>query len=331
MNYPESQLILDEIKKAKNILLMCHRSPDLDSIISCVLMSHLISHFGVRSKIISADKIPEMFKSADMDNLIESGVNIEKLYIKKFDLLIATDVSELIRFGFNKNEIEIPVINIDHHQPKNDMKTLVSLLDIELSSTSEAVYLMFKDLGVELTLEEVQLVLLGIVSDSNSFSYGSTSRMFRTVAQLIDEGADLDKVNHFILRRNSLDQMHYWSEMLGNMKVEKETKFAHTSMNFENYSKYKNIMQATRIVGDMFVRTIDGTNFGIVMVETKKNELNISIRSRNVGYGVMDLLKVLGGGGHFDGGGATVKDMKFDDAIEYVLTKSRTFVKNRKN
>ena len=38
MNYPESQLILEEIKKANKVLLNCHRSPDSDSIGSTLAM-----------------------------------------------------------------------------------------------------------------------------------------------------------------------------------------------------------------------------------------------------------------------------------------------------
>jgi phosphoesterase RecJ-like protein len=331
MNYPQSQQILEEIKKAKNILLMCHKSPDLDSMISCILMSRILTRLNIGSKIYCVDEIPEHFRPLNPDELIEEKTDIGKVNLDTFDLFIALDVNELSRFGFEDSfKMNLPVINIDHHAgTANSIKSVASILNESLSATSEAIYFLAKDWKIDLNHEEMQTVLIAMMNDTNMFSYNSSPKVFRTVAILMEDGANFEEADLFLNRRNPLDQLHYWSEMMANITVDKEHKFAYSAMNYKEFAKYKNILQPTRTVSDMFIRTIDNTNFGIAMVENKKDELNISIRSRDSGFRVLELLKTLGGGGHVNGGGASIKGMKFEEAVNHVLEAARKYA--RKN
>ena len=329
MNYEESTKILEEIKKAKNILLMCHKSPDLDSMISCLLMSDILDVLNIKSKIYCVDEIPDLFKVVDSRKLIETKKDVENIDLGTFDLFLALDVNELSRFGFENNfRMTLPVINIDHHaRTANSIKSVTSILDENFSSTAEAIYFLSEDWHVELGKNQLQMVLTAIMNDTNMFCYNSSPKVFKTVATLMQNGADFEKADTFLNRRNSLDQLHYWSEMMTNIKVDKECSFAYTTMNYKDFKKFKNILQPTRTVADMFITTIKDTNFGIVMLENKERELNISIRSRDSGFAVIDLLKSLGGGGHTNGGGASIKNMNFSDAVNYVLSAARKYAK----
>ena len=329
MNYDKSQQILEEVKKAKNVLLMCHKSPDLDSIISCILTANVLEKFNISSKIYCIDEIPDLFKPVDKKKLIYGKTDVEKIDFSAFDLFIALDVNELTRFGFSPDfKMNLPIINIDHHAvTANSINASKSLLIEGLSATSEAIYLMAKDWGINLNKDELQLVLIAILNDTSMFSYSASPSVFRTVALLMEDGANFEKADVFLNRRNSLDQIQFWSEMMANIKIDKENKFAYSTMDYESFKKYKKILQPTRTVSDMFIRTLDNTNFGIVMVENKKEELNVSIRSRDADFEVINLLTSLGGGGHVTGGGASIKGMKFDDAVEKVLTAARKYAK----
>jgi nanoRNase/pAp phosphatase (c-di-AMP/oligoRNAs hydrolase) len=51
MNYSESQTILEEIKKAKKILLNCHRGPDPDGIGSTMAMKTVLEGMDLKYRI----------------------------------------------------------------------------------------------------------------------------------------------------------------------------------------------------------------------------------------------------------------------------------------
>ena len=84
MNYPESQLILDEIKKANKILLNCHRGPDPDGLGSTLAMKLVLEKMGKRVDVICpSDQITKQVDYLGGYDDIKLGV-----LFKKFDFFI---------------------------------------------------------------------------------------------------------------------------------------------------------------------------------------------------------------------------------------------------
>jgi bifunctional oligoribonuclease and PAP phosphatase NrnA len=326
----DSSRLCEILKDSKRAVLFCHESPDYDSIISCLLMRNILTQMGVSSEIYSVDKIPENFKEGEQDFKIKESADVNKLNLENFDVMFALDINDIARLGFrNEFKSRIVVINIDHHQELNNINSRLSWLDTTFSSTSEMLFYLSLDLNIKIEKELIQLILLAILTDTDMFNYVASGRVFKTVGTLIEQGANYEAANFKVMRQNTLDQFGFWAEMLKNMKKDDRFGFVYTMINNESFKKYNHLLQATRKVADNFARTVKGTNFGLVMVEAKPNELKVSIRSRIMKFGVIELLKELGGGGHLDGGGATITGMEFDDAVNYVLNKTREFVKKR--
>ena len=87
--YPETSLILDEIQKAKSILLHCHPSPDEDSIGGALATFHLLKKLGKNVSIIAGDsEIPTGFELLpDGDEILPQ--NITEIDLGQFDLFIS--------------------------------------------------------------------------------------------------------------------------------------------------------------------------------------------------------------------------------------------------
>jgi len=79
MNYQESKQILEEIKKAKKILINCHRNPDPDSIGSALALYQVVNKLGKIAKVVSPSPISENFK------FLPFAEKIEKVNYKNFD------------------------------------------------------------------------------------------------------------------------------------------------------------------------------------------------------------------------------------------------------
>ena len=292
-------------------------------------MRKLVSKLGKDTAIISSDNISPIYKTFDKNNQIKEGVDSSHVNFETFDLFIALDVNDLKRFGI---KFALPrnmrVINIDHHG-NNVIKTKYKISETSYCATAEMLLYLSEDWKLKIDKEDARLILAGILTDSDSFSYSASERVFQSVIHLMEEGADYDEVQSFISRNNSIDQLLFWSKMLANVKIDEEGKFAYSALKYEEYENLKDLVKPKRTVADMFIRTIKDTNFGIVMVEDRKKNLTVSVRSRLKGFGVIDLIKDLGGGGHFDGGGAVIRDLPFDDAVEKVLQVARKYGKKR--
>ena len=77
MNYKESQLILDEIKKSNKILLNCHRSPDPDSIGSALALQIGLLSLGKEVEIIlhsQALLIGNKFLSEEKQSILDKFI-----------------------------------------------------------------------------------------------------------------------------------------------------------------------------------------------------------------------------------------------------------------
>lgn len=330
MNYKESKKILEEISKAKRILLAFHEGVDPDSISSNLIFRKYLQSLGKEVEIVYNEKVPEQFiKLYNIEGILEN-VDFAKFDFNKFDLFITLDVNEQRRLKIPSDiVIPIKIVNIDHHATKNTFRG-IKVNDSSYSSTAEMTFYLLEDFNYEIDKSVADLILLGILTDTESFNYNVSARLFSTVSKLIELGADFDRANVIVYRNNTIDKLRFWSLALKNMQVDTKYRFAYTAVDHDEYKEFGDIIQGGRSIADKFVRTVENTDFGVVMTEREIGELKISIRSRERGYGLIPLLDALGGGGHFDGGGAMIKGLKFEDAVAKVLETARKFVHDRK-
>lgn len=327
MNYPNALEIKKIIDDSKNVLLVLHQNPDPDSIVSNILMSGYLKKNGIDYRVVCFDRINKNFKEQYDLEYVSDNLDYKKFNFNLYDLFLSLDVNQPQRFGFDKIPSFKKIINIDHHFTDNGFDC-VKINDSSYSSTTEMLFYLLEDFGYKMSSDELNLVLLGIVTDTNSFSYGASSRVFSTVSKLLDMGANYGKVDTIVYRNNSIDQLKFWGEGLKRLKIDKKYRFAYVALDLKTMNKYPDILQGTRTLADQFARTVKGTNFCLVMSETREKYLKISVRSRETGFGVSDLLKNLNGGGHFDGGGGRI-DLPYKEAVKEALKITRKFAKSR--
>ena len=120
--------------------------------------------------------------------------NPGKIDLSKYDLFFALDVNDLRRLGLKeKINLRGKIINIDHHA--NQGFGDVNINDINSGSTTSLLYYLFLDWGIELEKEILNKVLVGLINDTGVFHYSVYDKpiIFKTVADLIDRGADYEE------------------------------------------------------------------------------------------------------------------------------------------
>lgn len=329
MKYKESQQISKEIKKAKNILVSCHRGPDPDSIGSAMALYYFLTSINKKVEIVCLSNVPNYCNFLPSAEVIKR-VDYEKFNFSKFDLFIIPD-SGSWEMVVGRNPIELPSISrivIDHHKT-NKGYGKINLIDEKITSTAEILYLVFKDLDIKITPEIATALLTGIIGDTGVFQFkGVGAKTLDIAKNLMELGANKDEIVFNIYNSYEFNLLKLLGEVL--LKIEKDTKhrFLWSAIPFDVYNKYSRPESVKEVAATMFSRIVKKTDFGMIMIETQEKSLAISLRSRT-DFDVSRIAVALGGGGHKNAAGATVEGKEYKKAVEEVLQIARKFAKNK--
>lgn len=328
MNYKESKKILEEIKKAKKILVNCHRGPDSDSVGSALALTKVLKSMGKEVKIICPSEVPE-----DLHFLEGSGeiarVDFSSFNFSEYDLFLAIDSSNYSLVTGSKESVPpkgLPMIVMDHHY-SNDGFGDINLVDSEATSTGELLFKVFKDWGAEITSESAESLLTGIIGDTGSFQYQNVGAgTLEIAAELIKKGADKDKIIYQIYRNISFSEVKIWGKIIENMQIDKEHHFVWSVVPVTIYKDYVGSDNIKEDAANLFFPIVAGTDFGVIMEERENDILSVSFRSRS-GFDVSKVASELGGGGHKAASGARIEGIPYDEAVERVLSAARKYAK----
>jgi phosphoesterase RecJ-like protein len=329
MIYPESQQILEEIKKASKILVNCHRGPDSDSVGSALGLTSVLESMGKDITIICPSDVPSDLKFLPGSEKIRK-INFKEFKFSDYDLFIAIDSSTYSMISGSK-EIDkptIPLVVIDHHF-SNDGFGLVNLIDSKATSTGELLYGIFEDWNVQLNKDQALCILTGIIGDTGAFQYQNVGAdTLEIAAKLIKIGADKDLIINQIYRNISFSEIKLWGKVIENMKIDEEYNFVWSVISTSNYKEFPGTNSVKEDAANLFFPIVKDTDFGIIMEEREDKTMSVSFRSRS-NFDISVIAKEIGGGGHKVAAGAKIEGIPFDQAVEKVLAAARKYA--RKN
>jgi phosphoesterase RecJ-like protein len=331
MNYKESQQILEKIKKAKKIIVNCHTRPDIDSVGSALALYQVIKKLGKNVDVISPSVILENFNFLPFSEKIEK-IKYKEFDFTKYDLFISIDSSSwaMVVGMASSDKVpipKIPLIVIDHHKT-NQKFGKINLVDDKITSSAEIIYLILEDWGASVDKNIATSLLAGIVGDTGAFRYpGVTGQTLNIAGKLMEKGADKDKIIHHIYRSVDFKLLKFWGEVLEKMELD-ELGFVWSAIPYKIFKKYSKPREGKETAASNFTQIVNGTKFGMVMVEGERGNLSISLRSRT-GFDTSKIATALGGGGHIYASGAKILNTEFDEAVEEVLQIARKFAKKK--
>lgn len=328
MNYEKSLIILEEIKKAKRILINCHKNPDPDSVGSALAIASFIKSFGIEVRIVCPTRINSQLGFVDNFDLIEQGVDFNKINYRDYDLFVVLDSSSW-DFASKMEESNIPPIRmivVDHHAT-NKMYGSINLVDKKLIATSELLYMFFEDCGFQIDRKLASYLLTGIIGDSGVFRFsGTTAKTLEIAAKLISKGVDQNEIIKNLYFSVDFEEFKFWGRVMDQMQYDKKYNFVWVAISNETYKEFGGRKNYKEDTATTFFQSINFSDFGIVMIEEEKGTVNVSLRSRT-GLDVSQIAVDLGGGGHRYASGGGIKGLLFDEAVKKVLEVCRKYAK----
>jgi len=334
MNLEDIQAVKELFSSPQKIVIVPHKNPDGDAIGSTLALWHFLNNNGQEATIVSPNDYPQFLKWMPGNEHIlnfERENSQAKNKLEKATLICTLDFNHLGRTGQMASFLEsakADFIMIDHHQEPSDYAR-VTYSDVTMSSTCEMVYNFIEFLGEidKITTEIATCIYTGIMTDTGSFKYSSTtSRTHRVIADLVDRGANNTEIHHKIYDTNSANRMKLLGIALNNMVILEANKTAYITLSQEeldqcNYQK-----------GDTegFVNyglTLNGIKFAVIFIENAEEGI-IKISFRSVGnFSVNQFARK-----HFEGGGHdNAAGGKSDLPMKETIEKFTQLLENYKN
>ena len=326
-------LICQQLAECSNVIIMGHLNPDFDSIASNIGISRLVAAYNKPCCIV-AD--PE---DGNISGIIEaiSGFSeydhmfVDKVYAQEQltpnTLVIITDVSNPDLFaarGVYENASK--VIVIDHHaivEPLGPQVLEPSNIDPTASSASELVceILELSIRPTDLRPEEARILLAGILLDTQFFSRDTGTRTYSACIFLKNAGADAGKAKNFF--KSGKDQFIAVNKIEQNIEYY-QGRFAISTLTYD--ANPENKVTASKAADHMV--DIEGVSASFVLY-LLDNGVNLSARSDG-SVNVINIAKLLGGGGHFQSAGALIRRRNGEElgSVVYDLNEAKEILRD---
>lgn len=293
----------------KDIVITTHRNPDGDAIGSSLALRHFLEQLGHTVKIAVPSDFPLFLNwmAGSGDILIyDSDPEEVRQVLEQPDMVFCLDFNSLDRIdkmGEQIATLRCPKVLIDHHlypDPFYDFE----LHDVTASSTSELVYDLIHLLAESALLNRTvaACIFTGILTDTGSFKYGTSPKLFRTVAHLLELGVDDTRIQNLVF--NSLDEKHLrlLGHVLNNrMEVLDEYHTAIIVLTKQDYEKFRISRGDTEGLVNylLMMRHI----VMAIFIHEQPTITKISLRSKG-NFSVQDIArKYFKGGGHKNASG----------------------------
>ncbi|SNX55472.1 bifunctional oligoribonuclease/PAP phosphatase NrnA [Thermoanaerobacterium sp. RBIITD] len=303
--------MIDGIKKANDMIIVTHISPDGDGLGCVTAMYKAMIKINKNVNVFIDDKLPDIYR------FLPYIEKITKPFDKKADLLFIIDCADENRMGNAKELLKtIPIsINIDHHI-SNTLYATMNYVDTNAASSAEIIYQIIKMLGIDIDSDIAKCLYTGIVTDTGSFMYSSTTSFTHEVAgDLINNGVSVSEISDKIFHNIKFNKLKLIGKILNKIELYENNKIAYMEIKNEDFIETgTDLTDVENIIN--YGRDIDSVEVAVLLVENN-DEVKGSLRSKNY-INVNKIAKEFNGGGHVRASGFTING-KLSNIKEQIL------------
>lgn len=312
-----TQHFKDLVEKSKNVLVMGHKSFDIDALGAMIGVLKAVESSDIPCRIVGDE--------AEMDDTVKKIVkDLEKEAPKTYRSII--DTAEALKMIDEESLVVVVdtqspkivaspevyskatrIAVIDHHRHGEEtFPADFSYVEPYASSSVELVAEMIQFYNEDIDLLPIEATIMygGIVVDTNDFSYRAGTRTFSAAAFLREHEASTSKVKTWL--RLPKEDLQTIDDMFG--KLTKIT--AGYAAIVDNTRKSRSRILIAKASEKII--EIDGINAGFTIAYVDENTVGVSARS--VGQiNVQIILEEMGGGGHLNSAAVQIKNRTVEE------------------
>lgn len=306
----DHETVVSRLLSADEILILCHKNPDGDTIGSGTALCLALQRLGKTAAVLCSDPIPAMY--AFLPITVFDGS-----FTPRF--VVAVDVAGIQLFGDRNHMPEYAAhvdLCIDHHG-SNSGYAYETMLDDTAAATAELLTTLIPELGVEITPDIAACLYTGIATDTGCFRFtNTTATTHRAAAALIEAGADVENLNERLFECRSHARMAAERMALESLEFYYEDRCALICLTWDQ-------IQAAGVAGaeledlTSLPRSIEGVEVGLTLRQQKDGSYKISVRTGH-DTNACNIARRLGGGGHPRAAGCEISG-NLDNAKHAIL------------
>ena len=302
------------LSSPKNILITSHRNPDGDAIGSALAIYHWLKHLGHQVMVAFPSEHPFVYNwMPGIDKVKVYDIEYEDIdaFMENMEVSVILDYNSLTRIDkmgralAKKNPY---TILIDHHLYPDPIGDFI-LSDTNASSTSELVYFFMQAYSPQnlISIDIAECLYVGIVTDTGSFQYGTSPKVFRIIAELIESGVDNHLLNHLIFNQLPEKNLRLLGHCLYNrMEILEEFRTGIIFLNKHDFKVFDIQRGDTEGIVN-FLLKMKQVNMA-VFIRQQPTIVKLSFRSKG-SFSVEEIAKThFNGGGHLNAAGGYSKE-----------------------
>lgn len=277
----------------------------------------LIHHFDKQVTVLTGDTtMPTNLQHLPGTEYVDPHPypHIELDDIDLFLILDSAARSQISRIEDVKFPDHMKTICIDHHVT-NDGYADINWIDGDYPATTQMLFDLFQDWGVDLSHDAALNLFVGMFTDTGGFQYPPVDhRTLEAAAQLAKKAPDYPQAIFAIQNTMSREQLFYQGMALKNIELFHEETIAISAVSKDELAEFGiHPDQADKSFIANHLKAVVGWQVAVGMVEVEPNVVKASFRTRDAQkYHVGEIAAALGGGGHAAAAGATLKSSLTD-------------------
>lgn len=298
-----AQSLYNEIKLAENVLVMGHRTADFDSISSGVAIVEIARNLNRQAHyIINQNDVDDKTREVLQQIIPEAYIHRHFINGRQAAKYLTDKTLVIVVDTHNPQRVDTPeiltkankIIVIDHHRVSDEVitNTVISYIDAGTSSTAESLteiiyYNEFNNIENDFLWN---LMLAGILIDTNNFQFRTTRRTFEACGMLSEWGGSVAKVKG-LLKNSLVELIEKFALISKSKEIKKGFLVTIADENEEFHTSY--LAQISEMLLDL-----KECRASFTIAYDKQKRACLSARS-NGEINVQIICESLGGGGHF--------------------------------
>ncbi len=301
------------IEQPNRFVLTSHVRPDADALGSELGMAILLRSMGKRVQIINPGATPAHLQFLDPESEIKSVHDAPALKkeILECDVHIVLDTSawgQLGEVGKVMQTSSTQKVVIDHHVSSDDLGA-TQFKDTSSPATGCLVFQFMEAINHTPNSRAANCLYAAIATDTGWFRFPSTtSKTMRTIASLMDAGADPAQLYNLLYEQAAVPRLHLSGMVLQRVTTACDGKLAYTYVTQSDFARSKAHPADTENLVNECMK-IAGTRAAFILVQQANRKFKVSLRSR-ADFDVTPIAEQLGGGGHRQASGAMLSGPK---------------------
>ena len=284
------QQMAQRLRSSDNILILCHKNPDGDTIGSGCALYYALKGLDKNAAVLCSDEIPSRYA---FTNARQFRGEFEP------ETVVAVDVASVQLFGENN---DLPRYSrhvdlcIDHHAGNSGFADF-TLVDSTAAAAAELLYQVIVAMDVPVTQHIADCLYTGVATDTGCFRFSSTTaNTHLTAAKLIEAGCHVEELNTLLFDTKPRARMEAERIARNHLEYHLEGRCALI------YLTRDEIRQSGVDPADLEELTslpvsIEGVKVGITLRQQPGGSYRISVRTAK-GVDACAIARRLGGGGH---------------------------------